>query len=77
MIKQPRVNLSRLLAATLIAGSLSTAAFAADDAEQSKRVEVGQEAPAFSLQGSDGETYTLEDLRGKKNVVLIFFRGTW
>jgi len=46
-------------------------------ADQAPRIEVGQEAPAFSLPGSDGETYTLGDLRGEKDLVLIFFRGTW
>jgi len=35
----------------------------------------GDDAPAFSLQGSDGKTYTLEDLLagGKQAVVLAWF----
>jgi cytochrome oxidase Cu insertion factor (SCO1/SenC/PrrC family) len=42
-----------------------------------ERVEVGQEAPAIQLSGSDGETYDSNALRGEKDLVLIFFRGTW
>jgi len=34
---------------------------------------VGDEAPVFELQGSDGETYSLTDYRGEKVVVLAWF----
>lgn len=51
------------------------AAVAAD--EPPPRVEVGQEAPSFSLVGSDGKTYSLSDLRGEKDLLLVFFRGSW
>jgi thioredoxin-dependent peroxiredoxin len=33
----------------------------------------GDIAPAFSLQGSDGKTYTLADFKGKQTVVLAWF----
>lgn len=33
----------------------------------------GDEAPAFSLVGSDGRTYRLSDYRGKQVVVLAWF----
>jgi peroxiredoxin Q/BCP len=35
-------------------------------------VKVGDQAPDFSLPGSDGKTYTLSDLKGK-TVVLAWF----
>jgi thioredoxin-dependent peroxiredoxin len=34
---------------------------------------VGDPAPDFSLQGSDGKTYKLSDFKGKKPVVLAWF----
>ncbi|MBU3068866.1 peroxiredoxin [Aestuariicella sp. G3-2] len=36
-------------------------------------LEVGDMAPDFTLQGSDGKTYTLSDFRGKQAVVLAWF----
>ena len=36
-------------------------------------VEVGQEAPDFTLKRPDGEDVTLSSFRGRKNVVLVFF----
>ena len=35
--------------------------------------EVGDAAPAFSLAGSDGQTYKLADFKGKQAVVLAWF----
>jgi peroxiredoxin Q/BCP len=39
----------------------------------SSALEVGDRAPDFSLQGSDGATHTLADHRGKTAVVLAWF----
>ena len=36
-------------------------------------LKVGDPAPPFSLQGSDGKTYSLEDFKGKSAVVLAWF----
>lgn len=36
-------------------------------------LEVGDKAPDFTLQASDGDTYSLSDFAGKKPVVLAFF----
>ena len=36
-------------------------------------LKVGDAAPAFSLPGSDGKTYTLKDFTGKRPVVLAWF----
>ena len=41
------------------------------------RVAVGSVAPDFSLRSLAGETVTLSDFRGEKNVVLVFYRGHW
>ena len=41
------------------------------------RVRVGQPAPDFTLEDSDGKSISLADYRGKKNVILVFYRGYW
>ena len=61
---------ARFLIAALVAAAMHAAA-------ASGRVEVGRRAPDFALRSPDGSDHRLSDLRGKKNLVLIFFRGTW
>jgi cytochrome oxidase Cu insertion factor (SCO1/SenC/PrrC family) len=41
------------------------------------RIKVGQAAPDFTLQDTDGKAINLSDFRGKKTVVLVFYRGYW
>jgi cytochrome oxidase Cu insertion factor (SCO1/SenC/PrrC family) len=41
------------------------------------RVKVGDRAPEFTLENIDGRAISLADYRGKKNVVLVFYRGHW
>ena len=57
--------------AVVIAGGLvlawATAAATAGEPQ------VGEAAPAFSLPGSDGKTYSLADFKGKSAVVLAWF----
>jgi thioredoxin-dependent peroxiredoxin len=55
-------------AAVLGLSALATvaAAVAAD-------LKVGDKAPEFSLEGTDGKTYKLSDFRGKKAVVVAWF----
>lgn len=67
------------LAAAAVVTVLTPQPAAADDtaAATPERIAVGQEAPEFSLTGSDGETYSSSSLRGEKNLLMIFFRGTW
>lgn len=36
-------------------------------------LEVGDKMPDFSLQASDGKTYTLSQFKGKQPVVVAFF----
>jgi hypothetical protein len=38
---------------------------------------VGERAPDFTLPDADGTPVTLSELRGKKPVVLVFYRGYW
>ena len=42
-----------------------------------ERVKVGQAAPDFTLEDTDGTNITLSEYRDKKNVVLVFYRGHW
>ena len=42
-----------------------------------ERVAVGAMAPDFTLVRFGGGTTTLSSMRGKKNVVLVFYRGYW
>ncbi len=41
--------------------------------EAAVELKVGDAAPDFSLPGSDGQTYTLSQFKGEKEVVLAFF----
>jgi len=58
--------LRALLAALVVLLAVGNAARAADLA-------VGSAAPEFTLQGSDGKTYTLAQFAGKEGVVLAWF----
>ena len=40
-------------------------------------VEVGQEAPDFTLKDQSGQDVTLADYRGEKNVVVVFYPFTF
>jgi peroxiredoxin Q/BCP len=40
---------------------------------QAAELKVGDAAPAFSLPGSDGKTYTLADFKDKQVVVVAWF----
>ena len=42
-----------------------------------KRIQVGEMAPDFTLRTPDGSSHRLSELRGRNNLILIFFRGTW
>jgi peroxiredoxin Q/BCP len=55
----------RLLAATTVACLIGATV-------QGQELKPGDKAPDFKLQGSDGKTYSLADLKGK-TVVLAWF----
>jgi peroxiredoxin len=40
-------------------------------------IKVGDEAPDFTLRGTGGQECSLSGLRGKKNVVLLFYVLDW
>lgn len=42
-----------------------------------QRVSIGSVAPDFTLETRDGSLITLSDYRGKKNLVVVFYRGHW
>ena len=48
-------------------------AIAAEAGEPATALGIGDAAPAFSLQGSDGKTYDLAEFKGKKAVVVAWF----
>lgn len=41
------------------------------------RVAVGDTAPDFSLRSHGGEIVTLSDFRGRRDILLVFYRGHW
>jgi peroxiredoxin Q/BCP len=49
--------------------TMTAGATGADEGE----LKVGDKAPDFSLPGSDGKTYSLADLKGKKGIVIAWF----
>ncbi len=73
------------IAVLVLAGLTSAAAFAqlgpkeptTQPATDLNRVKAGQAAPDFTLEDSDGKALSLADFRGKKSVVLVFYRGYW
>ena len=54
-----------------VAFSLTTAALGR--AQNTVELKVGDQAPNFSLRGSDGKTHTLAEYKGKSAVVLAWF----
>ena len=64
-------------AALLLAPGPLTELAWAEEEPASAPVAVGQPAPDLELPDPDGQLHRLSELKGKKNVVLVFFRGTW
>ena len=81
--------LKAMLAALLLAAPATVAAQGRDTpalgprdgaglaAADTGRVRVGASAPDFTLESKDGGTVTLSQFRGKKNIILVFYRGHW
>jgi len=56
-----------------VAGTLALAVFVSAAPAAAADLTVGSPAPAFSLQGSDGTTWTLAQFAGKEGIVLAWF----
>ncbi len=42
-----------------------------------ERVKISDKVPDFTLENMDGKSISLSGFQGKKNVVLVFYRGHW
>lgn len=76
-----------ILAAALAVAAVTPAACSAQDlgpadsddfvGVDTGRVAVGDLAPDFTLESLAGERVTLSDYRGRRDVILVFYRGHW
>src|SRR6185437_5803670 len=69
MLRHALVRIARTWAVASLGLGLGLAAGTAAAGEP----KVGDKAPAFTLPGTDGKTYPLDDFKGKKAVVLAWF----
>ena len=65
------------LTVVLLVGSLFFNFVAARVPTTPTALKVGEPAPDFTLSDAAGRSVTLSDFRGKKPVVLVFYRGAW
>jgi hypothetical protein len=71
-----------LLAAAVAAGCAPGAGLGPRDGRDlppadTGRVAVGDPAPDFALRSYAGPVVALSDFRGRKDVILVFYRGYW
>lgn len=64
---------TRSLISLLLLVALSVVALAQQKSPVKTHLKVGDPAPNFTLRATDGNTYTLSDFKGKKNVVLAIY----
>lgn len=88
LMSQPAAHSTRLVA---VAAALTVACAGGEQAPlqlgpvdgfdlaptEIERVAAGTVAPDFSLVAMNGDTLTLSGFHGRKNVVLVFYRGHW
>lgn len=67
--------ISRLILALFLV--VSAPAFAAEQKPRTSPVAAGEIAPDFTLSDQNGRQHTLFAERGKRPVVLVFYRGHW
>jgi hypothetical protein len=65
------------LTVVLLVGSLFFNFVAARVPTVPTALKVGEPAPDFTLSDAAGRSVTLSEFRGKKPVVLVFYRGAW
>jgi len=53
------------------------AAWSTDERTAGHGVQIGEQAPDFTLPRADGSTVTLSDYRGDKNVIVTTYRAFW
>ena len=61
------------LKSLLQVGLAAIVSLAAGSAGAQSELKVGDQAPAFSLPGSDGKSHSLAESKGKRAVVLAWF----
>lgn len=74
-----RTLISLLIAAGIALPSLADAAEpkAANAVKRGGPVATGQIAPDFTLEDQNGRSHSLSAERGKRPVILVFYRGYW
>jgi len=70
---QRSLGLTAWWTAAIVTAGLGVVALAGD----APSLGPGDDAPAFSLAGTDGKQHSLEEQRGRSNVILVFYRGVW
>jgi hypothetical protein len=61
------------LGAAVLVGTVAAVGTLLGRGQAAGELKIGDQAPPFTLQGSDGRTYSLADYRGKQAVVLAWF----
>ena len=67
------MRIVNLLSVAGIVLAAATAAYAQGEPAPAVELKVGDKAPNFKLQASDGKTYSLSDFAGKRAVVIAWF----
>ena len=83
----PSIPIGRLALPALLCALAAPASLRAQDlgpadghdfvGVDTSRVAVGDPAPDFTLESLEGPRVTLSDFRGRKDVILVFYRGHW
>jgi hypothetical protein len=72
-VRNSRLGRIAKLGAAMLVGTVAAVGTVLGRGHAAAELKVGDLAPPFTLQGSDGRTYSLADYRGKQAVVLAWF----